>query len=72
MVDASAFQQALKIGRREESTRMEGRRWVEKRTRYTSLTKSVLFLLGAYQFIGRVQIFHHSYDLLSLLLLLLA
>jgi hypothetical protein len=34
MVDATAFQQALKIGRREESTRMEGRRWVEKRTRY--------------------------------------
>jgi hypothetical protein len=28
---ATAFQQALKIGRREESTHMEGRRWVEKR-----------------------------------------
>jgi hypothetical protein len=28
---ATAFQQALKIGRREESIRMEGRRWVEKR-----------------------------------------
>jgi len=27
----TAFQQALKIGRREESTHMEGRRWVEKR-----------------------------------------
>jgi len=26
----TAFQHALKIGRREESTHMEGRRWVEK------------------------------------------
>jgi hypothetical protein len=28
---ATAFQQALKIGRREESTHMEERHWVEKR-----------------------------------------